>query len=275
MVLKALKAEKVCIYLAVILVTSLMSFPVFWMFLNAFKSEETIFKPLDFSSLTFKFIITALTDRMFLIQLRNSIIISLGTVILTLISSLTLGYVLARLRFKGKTLISRLAIFTYLIPASFLVVPIFVLAIKYGVYNSFLAVIFVDSAFASPYCILVTREYVRSVPVEIEEAAQIDGASRFIIFFKILLPLIAPLIAAISMFAFIYSWNEYLYVIALLSTEEQFTAPVGIAGLLGSDIIPWGKLFAMSTIFSLPVMIFYLFVEKYVVTGLTLGAVKR
>jgi multiple sugar transport system permease protein len=130
------------------------------------------------------------------------------------------------------------------------------------------------TTFTLPFTVLTLASYLQSIPIEVEEQALIDGCGRVDILFRIILPLAAPAIVAISMYSFVFSWNEYLYVVVLVGSEDLFTLPVGIASLLTSDIIPWGKMLAMSVLYAIPGMAFFAFLQKYLIAGLTKGALK-
>jgi ABC-type glycerol-3-phosphate transport system permease component len=211
---------------------------------------------------------------LFNLQVVNSLMISLGTAFFAIIVSAFAGYSLARIRFPFSNFISKLVFFTYLIPPSLLSIAFFEEMNNYGLINTYASLIIAMVVFTSPYCIWIYKEYVKSIPVEIEESALIDGAGRLRTFLTVVFPLSAPVIVALSTYAFLYAWNEYLFVIILMSDSHMFTAPIAIAGLLQSDEIPWGLVSAMSILFSVPPVIFYYVVQKYMIKGLVAGAVK-
>jgi multiple sugar transport system permease protein len=161
-----------------------------------------------------------------------------------------------------------------MVPSSFIVIPFYGLMVKYGLVNSYWSVILAETTFATPYCIWVLSEFFKTVPVEIEEAAIVDGASRLRIFTSIVLPLTAPALVALGMYAFIFSWNEFLYVLVLMNSNQLFTVPIGLSWYLNQDSIPWGMMMAESTLFSIPPIVFYFIFQRYMVSGLALGAVK-
>jgi len=170
--------------------------------------------------------------------------------------------------------IFRASLFTYMVPSSFIVIPFYSLMVKYGLVNSYLAVILAETTFATPYCIWVLSEFFKTIPIEVEEAAIVDGASHLRIFMSIVLPLTAPALVALATYAFIFAWNEFLYVLVLINSNQLFTIPVGLSWYLNQDSIPWGMMMAESTLFSIPPIILYYAFQRYMVSGLAMGAVK-
>jgi len=263
---------------AVIIVYSL--FPLYWMVITSLRLPEEIYSPNIFvEKPTLKNYIDVITQShyltgLFLRQLSNSIIVALGTVCLTLSVSTLSAYALARLKFRGRRLMLRSALFTYIIPYSFLAIPFFKIMVRYGLVNSYQALIIAMATFTSPYCIWVLYGYFKSIPIEIEEAALVDGASRLRVFIGIILPISGPVLAALATYAFIFAWNELLYVLVLTGSAEMFTIPLGLMWFLISDTIPWGLLMAESIIYAIPPVIFYYSFRKYLVKGVLAGAVK-
>jgi len=261
-----------------ILVCSL--FPIYHMVLVSIKSDGELAQPSLFPrSPTLQRYLDVIQQKHMLVthfrrQLLNSTVLSLGTAILTLGISTTCAYAISRLRFPGRKAIFRASLFTYMVPSSFIVIPFYGLMVKYGLVNSYASVILAETTFATPYCIWVLSEFFKTIPIEIEEAAIVDGAGRLRIFTAIVLPLTAPALVALGMYAFIFAWNEFLYVLVLMNSNQLFTVPVGLSWYLNQDSIPWGMMMAESTLFSIPPIIFYYLFQRYMVSGLALGAVK-
>jgi multiple sugar transport system permease protein len=234
-------------------------FPIYHMVLVSIKSDAEMAQPSLFpSSPTFRRYLDV-------VQQKH---------ILTLSVSTTCAYAISRLVFPGRKAIFRASLFTYMVPSSFIVIPFYGLMVKYGLVNSYLSVILAETTFATPYCIWVLSEFFKTIPVEIEEAAIMDGASRLRIFISIVLPLTAPALVALGMYAFVFAWNEFLYVLVLMNSNQLFTVPIGLSWYLNQDSIPWGMMMAESTLFSIPPIIFYYVFQRYMVSGLALGAVK-
>jgi multiple sugar transport system permease protein len=255
-------------------------FPVYHMVLVSIKPESELFQPtLVTLNPTFKNFTDLILQKHYLVsqfrqQLFNSVLVSLGTAFLTLIISTTCAYGISRLRFPGRKAIFRASLFTYMVPRTFIVIPFYTLMIKYGLVNSYVSIILAETTFSMPYCIWVLTEFFKTIPIEVEEAAIVDGASRLRIFTSIVLPLTAPALVALATYAFVFAWNEFIYVLVLINSNDLFTIPVGLSWYLNQDSVPWGLMMAESTLFSIPPIIFYYTFQRYMVSGLAMGAVK-
>jgi ABC-type glycerol-3-phosphate transport system permease component len=251
-------------------------FSTYWMFATSIKPDEDVYTlkpsliPIRFTFSNYDFALSW----GFLRQLSNSLIVSGGTTILNLLVTIFGAYGLARFRFKGRNLLSRTILVAYVIPSTILVIPFVFVIISLGLYNSFAGVILANVTFTLPFTVWTMAGYLASIPVDLEEAAMIDGCGRMQALFRVVLPLSIPGVIAIATFSFITAWNEYLYVVALVDSESKFTLPLGLASLMTSDIVPWGKLMGMSVLYSVPGILFFLFLQKYMVQGLVKGAVK-
>ena len=207
-------------------------------------------------------------------QMGNSFFIGVGVALLTLtIGSLT-SFTISRMRIRSGWMLTNAALLTYVIPMSFLAIPFYGIMGKYGLTNNPLAVIAVEVTFATPYAIFIFQQYGASIPLELDEAARIDGASPPQIFFKIYLPLMAPALVAIGTYALLLSWNEYLYAFLLLSSEGNITVPVGLGKFLNSDEAPWNYLMASAILYAIPPMVIYYAFRRKMSSGLTMGGVK-
>ncbi len=161
-----------------------------------------------------------------------------------------------------------------MIPASFLAIPFYRLMAQYGMMNNLWAVIFALVAFGTPYAIFIFQQYGRSIPIELDEAARIDGASPIQIYFRVYLPLMTPALVAIGTFAMLLSWNEFLYQFLLLSSAKSMTVPVAIVQFLNSDQAPWDYMMATAVVYALPPVAVYYAFRRYIASGLTMGGVK-
>jgi multiple sugar transport system permease protein len=208
-------------------------------------------------------------------QLLNSVYVAALTVLFTLLVSIPAGFALSRLRFRGQTAVSTLTLGTYIFPYAFLSIPYFILMTMLNMLNTHISVIIAQTIFVSPYAIWLIWEYSRNIPIEIDESALIDGAGRVTIFFRMFLPLSLPAIAAVGAYAFLFSWNQYLYPFMLLSSETDLTLPVAMGFFLVSDEAPWNIFMATATIYSVPPIIFYYLFKRYLIAGLAAAAVKR
>jgi len=207
-------------------------------------------------------------------QFGNSCYIAAMTMLLTLLIGSLTSFSIGRMRIRHGWLVSNTALLTYVIPASFLAIPYYRIMQHYGMANNPWSVIAAFVMFATPYAIIVFQEYGRSIPLELDESARLDGASSIQLYLRIYLPLMAPALVAIGTYAFLLAWNEYLYQFLLLSSMESMTVPVALAQFLNSDVAPWNYMMATAIIYAVPpVMIYYTFRGR-MRAGLTVGGVK-
>jgi len=206
-------------------------------------------------------------------QFGNSVFIgAMVTLFVLVIGSLTTFSVM-RMRIRNGWVISNMALLTYVIPASFLAIPFYLIMQHYGLQNNPWSVIAALVTFATPYAIFIFQEYGRSIPLELDESARIDGASPPQIYFRIYLPLMAPALVAVGTYALLLAWNEYLYQFLLLSNKQSMTVPVALAQFLNSDVAPWNYMMATAIIY-LPLIATYYAFRNRMSSGLTMGGVK-
>jgi len=207
-------------------------------------------------------------------QFGNSFYIAALTTLLTLLLGSLASFSIGRMRIRHGWVVSNTALLTYVIPASFLAIPYYRIMQNYGMANNLWAVIAAFVMFATPYAIIVFQEYGRSIPLELDESARLDGASPIQLYLRIYLPLMAPALVAIGTYAFLLAWNEYLYQFLLLSSMESMTVPVALAQFLNSDVAPWNYMMATAIIYALPPIVIYYSVRGRMRAGLTVGGVK-
>jgi multiple sugar transport system permease protein len=207
-------------------------------------------------------------------QFGNSIFIGVMTMGLTvLIGSLT-SFALGRMRLRKGVLFSNAALLTYVLPSSFLAIPFVHIAHRYGLSDSLWAVIAAQVMFATPYAILIFQQHGRLIPIELDDAARVDGASPAQIYLRIYLPLMAPALVAVGTYALLLAWNEYLYQFLLLSSTRSMTVAVALDQFFDSDEAPWNYMMATAIVYSLPPIAIYYALRRYMVAGLTMGGVK-
>ena len=251
------------------------AFPVYWMVNTAFKSPDQFqtYVPVFIPIPTLDNFTTALNQPHFLDFLRNSLFVSISTVLLALVVGFLAAVTLARVKFRGRRSFLLLVAVAQMAPFEALLIPMF-LAIKDWGYNWVPTLVIIYFIFTLPFTIWSLRGFVGGIPVDLEEAAMVDGASRFGAFVRVTLPLLAPGLVATSIFCFITAWNEFLYAYTFMSETQNYTLPVWLVSFrtfLGTD---WGATMAASTLFTLPVLIFFLLVQRRMVGGLTTGAVR-
>jgi multiple sugar transport system permease protein len=207
-------------------------------------------------------------------EMGNSLYIGVATALLTLAIGTLTSFVISRMRIRGGRAISNLALLTYVIPMSFLAIPFYRVMQDYGLGDNLWAVIFVEVTFATPYAIFIFTEYSASIPLGLDEAARIDGAGPWAIYWRIYLPLMAPAMVAVGTYALLLAWNEYLYLYLLLSSPGNMTVPVALGQFLNSDEAPWNLMMATAVIYALPPIGIYYAFRRHMSTGLTMGGVK-
>jgi multiple sugar transport system permease protein len=207
-------------------------------------------------------------------QFGNSLYIGVATVVLTLFIGSLASFSIGRMRIRHGWLVSNAALLTYVIPASFLAIPFYRIMGIYGLSNNPWSVIAAEVTFATPYAIFIFQQYAVSIPIELDEAARIDGASPMQVYFRIYLPLMAPALVAVGTYALLLAWNEYLYQFLLLSSKKSMTVPVALAQFLNSDEAPWNYMMATAIVYALPPIAIYYAFRHRMTAGLALGGVK-
>src|SRR4051794_2616329 len=255
-----------------------MIFPVFWMISTAFKPEDQINSQTPtFFSLhpTIRHFSEAIHRPFFWDSVKNSVIIVLVVVVISMTLAFLAAVALAKYRFTGRKLFIVLMIGIQMLPGAGLIIPLFVLLARYHQVDKLSGVIITYLTFALPFSVWTLRGFILGIPKDLEEAAMVDGSTRLGAFVRILLPLVAPGLVATSVFAFITSWNEYIFARIVLSDQGKQTLTVWLSYFLGtSRHQDWGALMAGSTLTAIPVVIFFLLVQRRIAFGLTAGAVR-
>ncbi len=210
----------------------------------------------------------------FWLQMGNSMIIAVTVAVLTLFVSTCAAFAISRLKVRGGRTVMNLALFTYFIPAAFLAVPMYKAMGNYGLLNNQWALILAMVTIASPYCIWVLKQASDKLPYELDEAARMDGATPLQLFRLVYLPLMVPSLVAVGTYSLLLAWNEYLYAFLLLSNDRSVTLSVALGNFLSADDSPWELLMATGFIYALPPAAIYYTFKRYMVSGLTAGAVK-
>jgi N,N'-diacetylchitobiose transport system permease protein len=261
-----------------LLVFAVLVFPVFWMVSTSFKTDVQInsVTPAWFPRHpTLTHYKAAWDNPTFLTDAKNSVIVVVATVFIALALSFFAAVALAKYRFSGRKLFIVLVIAIQMIPQAGLIIPLYKLLANHNQVDKLTGVIVVYLTFALPFCVWTLRGFLLGIPKDLEEAAMVDGSSRVGAFVRILLPLVAPGLVATSVFAFITSWNEYIFASTLLSTGSKQTVTVWLANLYGGNrFVDWGEIMAASTLIAIPVVIFFLLVQRRIAFGLTAGAVR-
>lgn len=254
-----------------------MFIPVYWIMFTSLKPvDEIVTMPVKYFSknLTLSNYFKLWRQTEFPNYFKNSMIVSLLCALLTSIFAIFGGYSLARFKFKGKKITLFLFLSTQMIPVVVIVIPLFLIFTKMGLYDSLAGLTIIYVVLNIPFCTLMIRGFFERIPESLEESAMIDGCTRFKALIKIILPVMLPGIVATFVFAFIGAWNDLFFSIMFINTESIKTLPVGINTFIGKYEIDWGAMTAATTLSLLPVFIMFAAIQKYLVQGLTSGAVK-
>ncbi|MBK8027177.1 MAG: ABC transporter permease subunit [Chloroflexi bacterium] len=252
-------------------------FPFFWIIITSFKTDlqiqrfDSIYWP---NPWTFEQYRSLIQETSFLTWFRNTVLVASVSTAISVVLASTAAYALARLQFRGGRLMTTLLLVTYLLPGSLLFIPLYRILTDLGIINTYGALILTYPTFLMPFATWVLMGYYRSIPVELEEAALIDGANRLTAFWRITLPLAMPALLSVTLFAFTTAWNEFLFAFVFITSESLKTLPVGLQLLVFGDIYPWGQMMAASLMMAIPVVIIYVVAQRFLVEGLTAGSLK-
>jgi len=280
--------KNVIVYILVIVLLTVILFPFYWMFASSLKPIEEILTrnpmlvPIHPTLSHYIDLINPAAlyggwergGRFFLIFIQNSLIVAGGSTVISVFLSVLGGYSLARFRYKGRELIAGSMLFVYMFPGVLLLVPMYELMSKAHLLDTHLSLIIVYVTFSAPFSVWLLRSFLETIPVEIEEAAMVDGTSRLGAFFRVMLPLAGPGIVTVATFSFITAWGEYMFSAILMFKDTMKTVPTGLAMYMGYQYIEWGMLLTGSVIAVIPVLLLFLPLANLFLKGLTAGAVK-
>jgi multiple sugar transport system permease protein len=278
--LDSLPRRIVTVFLPLLIFVFVLLFPFYWMAITAVKpnfqlTDYNNFSPLWVVEPTLDHIKYLLFETSYPAWLWNTIFISVAATFISLVTSVFAAYAIERLRFHGSRWVGLGIFLAYLVPPSILFIPLAIMVFGIGIYDTKLALILTYPTFLVPFSTWLLMGYFRSIPFELEECALVDGASRWQILIKVLLPLSVPGLISAGIFSFTLSWNEFIYALTFIQSSENKTVPVGVlTELVRSDVYEWGSLMAGALIGSLPVVILYSFFVDYYVSSMT-GAVKE
>jgi multiple sugar transport system permease protein len=252
-------------------------FPFYWMLISSVKNFGELFAwppvfwPQSWNLHSYS---EALFSYGFINYALNSLYITLLTVILTLIISIAGAYAIARLRFPGKSLVSNLVLLVYTLPPVLLVIPLYLIVSRVNLQDNLNGLLIAYLSQTLPVGIYMLASYFMTIPRDIEEAALVDGCSRPQVIRKVILPLATPALTVVVLYTFMIAWNEFLFTMVFLNSQEKFTLPIGLNHLFSGYHQPWDIIMAASMIITLPIIFLFLILEKYIVGGITAGAVK-
>lgn len=255
----------------------LVALPFWWVFTGSFKLPQEIISraPTFFPhSFTLDHYIRLVSRSAYSTYVINSVIVALFSTLFTLLIAVPAAYAFFRLQFPGRETLYRIILLAYAFPSIVVLIPLFGMLAKVGMIDTLPALVLVNVTFSLPFSIWMLRSFFASVPKDIEEAAIMDGAGPVTLLRRVMIPLIAPGIASVGIFAFISCWTEYVFASVLIISDAKRTVPVGFSGIIGQYQIDWGLLLAGAGLAVLPVIILFAFIGRWFVSGLTEGAVK-
>ena len=269
--------EKTLAYGVLVALAIAVLFPFYWMIITSFKSEDqmrsvvSMFWPKPFAVENYR---QLLAKTEFAAWYGNSVFVAVSSTLLATAVGTIGAYALARLKFRGRGFMASATLITYLVPPSILFIPLYKQMQGLGMANSLSGLIAAYPSFTVPFVTWLLMGYFESIPEELEEAAMIDGATRFGAFYRVVLPLSAPGVLAAGLYAFTQAWNEFLYALVFITDGRLRTLPVGLASFITGDVYGWGYLMSGAVLTTLPVIAAYIYLQKYMVDGLTAGGVK-
>jgi ABC-type glycerol-3-phosphate transport system permease component len=265
------------LYLGGLALLLIGAFPLFWMLSTSLKPSAEIFATpprLVPTHPTLENFVRLFSDTSFLTFFRNSALVSLATVALTLGVSAPGAYGLTRFAFAGREKVAGLILTTYMFAPVMIIIPFYILVKELGIVNTRLALVLSYTTFCLPFCLWLLRAFFASIPLELEEAALVDGAGRGRAVWHVVLPLALPGLIAAAIFTFILAYNDFLFALVLITSEELKTLPVGVNDLFNATIVDWGMIMAAGVMITVPAVLFFAAVQRYLVQGWGAGGVK-
>ena len=273
----ARKLHKTIVYALLILMSIFCLIPYFWAVVTSLKTEENIFTAVPQfvpHPLTFTHYIVLWGTHDFLRVAFNSVIVATGTTAMCILIGTFAGYALARLKFPGSHKMLIVILCTQLVPGALIIVPLYLIIARLGLLDTHFALIFTYLSFSLAFSTYMLRGYFRTIPEHLEDAAMIDGCSRLSAVFKVIIPLSAPGVAAVAIYTFILVWDEFMFANIMTDTTFARTLPVVLNMQIGEYATQWGLLMASSVVLATPVVILFIFLQRWFVQGLTAGAIK-
>ncbi len=269
--------ERTTIYGSAAILAFVCGFPLFWMGLTSVKPDREIITatPRMWTSLPhFDAYRRLFAETKFETYFFNSILVAGGSTLLTILVAVLAAYGITRFRFKGRESIATVMLFTYMFAPIMIVIPFYIMMRKLGLTNSHLGLMLSYASFSLPFSMWLLRSFFQSIPLELEEAAMIDGASRPQAVARVVVPMALPGVIAVSIFTFIVAWNDYLFARVLIGKDELKTLPIGIQDLYESSVTDWGVIMAAGVMITIPALVFFVSVQRYLIAGWGAGGVK-
>lgn len=272
------RASQMVLWLLIALTITVVCFPLYWMVLSSFRPFNELFSRslhlLPTGSFTIENYVQLVRDTLFARYFLNSLIVSSIATLGSVAAAVLAGYGITRFEFPGRKLLASGVLFVYMFPPILLSIPLFVMLKNAGLVDSLGGLALAHISFTLPLAMWLAIIFFEAIPIELDEAAMIDGAGRLRTLWLVILPVALPGIIALGVFAFIMSWNDYLFALILIVNEQKKPLPVGVAGFVEATSVEWGLLMSGGVLITLPVLIGFAFVQRWLIHGLAAGAVK-
>lgn len=275
---KKISAGQVISRIWIVVMLTAAMFPIYWMLNTSLKSQGEIYARIPTmipQNITLEAYEYLLLETNFVSGLRNSLIISVFVSLFSILVAYPAAYSIARVRFKGRKFFSKVVLFTYLLPTSVLYIPLYMFVSSLKLSNNILGLMLIYPTFTLPYVAWILIPHIASIPLELEEAAKVDGCTRFGAMYRIVFPLALPGIVSTTIFAFAMCWGEYLYALVNISSREMQTFPLVLSALIYGDMPPWNELMAGAILACIPILIVYMISNSALVGGKMAGGVKQ
>lgn len=270
-------SSRLALYAAMALTLVYSFFPVYWMLVTSVREPSALYGtasllPGPFSLENYETLLAA-TD--YPTWFRNSVFVASVTVVITLVFSVLIAYAVTRLQLRGKTAIVGSMLLAYMFPPLLVAIPLYTVFARLGLANTHLALIISHCTITLPLGVWLLWGFFKQLPLDVEQAAMVDGCSRLGAFFRVVLPLSLPGVTTVAIFSFLLSWTDYTFALVMIDSDDQKTLPVGLETMVGQYELRDGELMAGSTLIALPLLILFIFLNRYFIHGLAAGAVKR
>lgn len=269
--------KKIGVIIPLVIGAVFAGFPVFWMLVSSFKANSEIFQyppQIITKSFSFEAYSTILSDPVKVRFFTNSYVVSLSVTVLTLAVAIMAAYAFSRYDFRFKGPLNMVIVSVQAVPPITLLIPYFGLMVVLHLYNTYQALILTYMVFTLPYAIIMMTGYFNTLPKELDEAVKLDGGNALTALWRVLLPISVPGIVSVGIYTFMIAWNEYLFALTLTRTQDMRTVPIGIQLLMGQHSYKWNEMMAMSILGCIPVLLLFLFFQRYFIGGLSGGSVK-
>ena len=255
-----------------------ISFPLFWMVVTSVRPQDELFRippTVIPGSITFEHYVVLLTETPFIRYFLNSMTLATATTVIVIAIGTLGAYSLARFSYRGRETLAALVLFTYLLPSVVLVLPLYLMMVSLGLANTLTSLVIAYTTFSLPYALWLLRSFIAGIPEDLEYAAMVDGASRIGAFVDVILPQALPGIIATALFTFILAWNEYLYALVMVNSDQTRPLTTGVMNMLITSFnIEWSLLMAASVMMSIPLVVIFAFLQSYLTQGFGAGGVK-